>query len=244
MKILAGAVIAFALCVAAVAGDVLDQESPVEPFPFGNTGFNASADILVWQQEVTVGVAGRLSRIELFANSAGSATIGINLGAPWQTDANDFETTMLVGAGQVRTWVSIDMSASGLSFDVGDKFVIFIQGNNDGLGLIGSSFAPNGSYTAGRLWVNLPAPPRPTSNGEADFGFRTFVDDSPPGRLGDLNCDGSIDALDIEPFLVALFEPENYPQRFPDCDINLADINGDGEINALDIEPFLGVLFP
>ncbi|MCH7872282.1 MAG: hypothetical protein IID33_11335 [Planctomycetes bacterium] len=65
-----------------------------------------------------------------------------------------------------------------------------------------------------------------------------------PYMPGDLNCDGTINALDIEPFLVALFEPENYPAAYPDCDINLGDLNGDGLINALDIEPFLGVLFP
>ena len=59
-----------------------------------------------------------------------------------------------------------------------------------------------------------------------------------------MNCDGDIDAFDIEPFLVALFEPDEYPIRYPDCDINLADINGDGSIDALDIEPLLGLLFP
>ena len=61
---------------------------------------------------------------------------------------------------------------------------------------------------------------------------------------GDLNCDRSINALDIEPFLVALFDPESYAGQYPDCDINLADINGDGRIDALDIEGFLGLLFP
>ena len=65
---------------------------------------------------------------------------------------------------------------------------------------------------------------------------------------GDLNCDGVINALDIEPFLVALFDPDEYPVRFPDCDIDLADINQDGridalDIDALDIEPFLRLLF-
>ena len=50
-------------------------------------------------------------------------------------------------------------------------------------------------------------------------------------------------ALDIEPFLLALFDPAEYVNRFGGCDINLADINGDGGINALDIEPFLGLLF-
>lgn len=61
---------------------------------------------------------------------------------------------------------------------------------------------------------------------------------------GDVNCDDEVDALDIEPFLVALFEPENYPIRYPDCDIDLADTNGDGEVNTLDIEAFLELLFP
>ncbi len=64
------------------------------------------------------------------------------------------------------------------------------------------------------------------------------------GEPGDLNCDGQIDAFDIEPFLLALFEPGNYAIEYPDCDINLADINGDGSIDAFDIEPFLGILFP
>ncbi len=60
---------------------------------------------------------------------------------------------------------------------------------------------------------------------------------------GDLNCDGDINAFDIEPFLVALFDPDNYPIQYPDCDINNADINGNGAIDAFDIEPFLELLF-
>ena len=60
---------------------------------------------------------------------------------------------------------------------------------------------------------------------------------------GDLNCDGSIDAFDIEPFILALFEPATYEVLFPDCDITLGDLNRDGEVNAFDIEPFLDVLF-
>ena len=64
------------------------------------------------------------------------------------------------------------------------------------------------------------------------------------GLLGDLNCDGTVDALDIEPFLVALFDPAGYPIQYPECDINLGDINGDGDVNALDIEGFLNLLFP
>ena len=61
---------------------------------------------------------------------------------------------------------------------------------------------------------------------------------------GDLNCDCRFDAFDIEPFLVALFDPLGYPALYPDCDISLADINSDGNVDAFDIEPFLNCLFP
>ncbi|MCH7870634.1 MAG: hypothetical protein IID33_02940 [Planctomycetes bacterium] len=76
-------------------------------------------------------------------------------------------------------------------------------------------------------------------NGRVDIGSDEFGSFA----FGDLNCDGAIDALDIEPFLVALFEPGQYPGRFPNCDIELGDINADGAVDALDIEPFLDLLF-
>ena len=60
---------------------------------------------------------------------------------------------------------------------------------------------------------------------------------------GDLNCDGVVNAIDIEAFILALFDPDEYQRQYPDCDINLGDLNGDGVVNALDIEPFLGLLF-
>ncbi len=54
----------------------------------------------------------------------------------------------------------------------------------------------------------------------------------------DMNCDGEIDALDIEPFLGLLFEGDE------PCNACTGDVNGDGLIDALDIEPFLACLFP
>ena len=60
---------------------------------------------------------------------------------------------------------------------------------------------------------------------------------------GDLNCDCITNAFDIEPFILALFDPEGYQAGYPDCDRALADLNGDGIVNAFDIEPFIEVLF-
>jgi hypothetical protein len=63
-----------------------------------------------------------------------------------------------------------------------------------------------------------------------------------PAELGDLNCDCSLNAFDIEPFLVALIDPAGYAVAYPDCDIRLADVNGSGSIDSFDIEPFIDLL--
>ncbi len=64
------------------------------------------------------------------------------------------------------------------------------------------------------------------------------------GLAGDLNCDGAIDAFDIEPFILALTDPAGYAAAYPGCDHDLADVNGDGAVDAFDIEPFVGLLAP
>jgi hypothetical protein len=55
----------------------------------------------------------------------------------------------------------------------------------------------------------------------------------------DMNCDGTVTAFDIEPFLNLLFDPKATP-----CDTCTGDANGDGRIDPFDIEPFLECLFP
>ena len=62
--------------------------------------------------------------------------------------------------------------------------------------------------------------------------------------IGDVNCDGGVDAFDIEPFLLALFDLAQYTILYPNCLRSLADTNQDGQVNAFDIEGFLEILFP
>lgn len=59
------------------------------------------------------------------------------------------------------------------------------------------------------------------------------------GQPGDLNCDGAVNAFDIDPFVLALIDAEAYAEQFPACDYMLADINLDGTVNAFDIDPFV-----
>jgi hypothetical protein len=59
---------------------------------------------------------------------------------------------------------------------------------------------------------------------------------------GDLNCDGTINGYDIDPFVLALTDTTGYALAYPDCDYMLADINGDGAVNGYDIDPFVLLL--
>ncbi len=67
-------------------------------------------------------------------------------------------------------------------------------------------------------------------------------DPSPRPATGDMNCDGAVDAFDIEPFITALVDPTGYPALYPDCQLDLADVNDDGAVDAFDIEPFIALL--
>ena len=75
-----------------------------------------------------------------------------------------------------------------------------------------------------------------SGNGLGTCGSATFTIEH---ALGDMNCDGSVNALDIDPFTLAMTDPDAYATAYPDCDITNADINGDSMVNSLDIDPFI-----
>ena len=56
---------------------------------------------------------------------------------------------------------------------------------------------------------------------------------SGPPIIGDVNCDGMVDLLDVAPF-VSLIQSGAYMPK--------ADINGDGELDLLDVSPFVDLL--
>ena len=60
--------------------------------------------------------------------------------------------------------------------------------------------------------------------------------------LGDLNCDGSVNNFDIDPFVLALTDPGGYALAYPACDIMLGDTDCNGTVNNFDIDPFVECL--
>ncbi|TWT45790.1 hypothetical protein RAS1_22230 [Phycisphaerae bacterium RAS1] len=63
-----------------------------------------------------------------------------------------------------------------------------------------------------------------------------------PNAVGDMNCDGEVNILDINPFVLALSSATDYQAAYPECARELADVNDDGNVDILDINPFVQLL--
>lgn len=60
---------------------------------------------------------------------------------------------------------------------------------------------------------------------------------------GDANCDGNVNFFDIDPFVLALFDPSAYQTLFCGGDACGIDLDCSGAINFFDIDPFLDCVF-
>jgi hypothetical protein len=153
---------------------VLDQNSPFVA-ACGPGNCSGTTGVGTWQQGVTAGMTGKLDHFDIYFNLGGAATVFLNMGAPWQTDAHDFVVSTTVGTG----YVSFDVSALNLMVTSGTQFVI-------GLTPSGSTGARTGNfnpYAGGQLFHNGAVNPFVPS---ADMTFRTFVDlmtDPPPAAV-------------------------------------------------------------
>ncbi|MDX2200547.1 MAG: hypothetical protein SF069_16450 [Phycisphaerae bacterium] len=68
----------------------------------------------------------------------------------------------------------------------------------------------------------------------AEFGCRQAV--------GDVDCDGRLNADDIAAFVMALTDAANYAVHYPDCTIDNADCDGDAYVSVRDIASFVAFL--
>jgi hypothetical protein len=87
--------------------------------------------------------------------------------------------------------------------------------------------------------IEITADPAALGFAVGEFGISRLPRDT---VLGDMNCDGLLNAFDIDPFVLALTNPAGYAAAFPCCNIFAADANQDGLINSFDIDPFVQLL--
>lgn len=55
-------------------------------------------------------------------------------------------------------------------------------------------------------------------------------------RLGDMDCDGDVDAVDAAPFVLCLVDPAGYQVQYPSCDPMNADLSQDGRTDGADAQ--------
>ena len=77
-------------------------------------------------------------------------------------------------------------------------------------------------------------------NGSRFVDMGAYEFGSPP--MGDLNCDGAVNALDIHALILALLDPAGYAESYPACDIALADVDCSGVADPADIGPLVQLL--
>jgi len=78
--------------------------------------------------------------------------------------------------------------------------------------------------------------------GAWDESDATFEVTASPFTPGDMDCSGSVNVDDVEPFVLALIDPDGYVTGFPTCNLWLADLNGDSAVDGLDIQAFVQLL--
>jgi hypothetical protein len=64
----------------------------------------------------------------------------------------------------------------------------------------------------------------------------------PAYATGDVNCDESIDFADIDAFVLALIDRNDFESAFPECDWYTADVDRDGEVTFADIDGFVACI--
>jgi len=183
---------------------VLDQSSPSVQAINCNSGLH-------WQQEVIVGITGQLTSFQLQVVTAGTANIYINRGAPWQGDANEYQTAFNPTAAG---WHTFDVASLGLMFQAGDRFVIGVQGTG-GLYLQGNS----NSYP-GRLYWNG------DSYEMLDLAFRTYVLPSPAPTVTPVPTATPVPSPSPTPDVTATPAP---------C-VSTGDVNHDGQVTPGDAQ--------
>ena len=123
----------------------------------------------------------------------------------------------------------------------------------DATALIGAAGDAQGGQNAGSVYHFDLAAGDCNGNGvpdDCDISDGTSTDLNGNGRpdeceaLGDLNCDGVVDLVDIDAFVLAILRPAQYAAQYPDCDTTRADCNGDGVADLFDVDNFVALIVP
>jgi formylglycine-generating enzyme len=158
--------------------------------------------------------------------------------------------TYSIGGNHLTVWGEFENSVSPYgTFDQGGNVWEWTEQN------LGDPNNPNYFCFKGGSWNGTPLSPNTEDCLRAVWrqgiygsfrsivnGFRVALVQPAAFHVGDLNCDGSFDGADIDPFFLALGDPDAWQAAYPDCDRMLADANADGFVDGADIDAFFVLL--
>ena len=166
-----------------------------------------------------------------------------NLGAVIKIDTTT--GAIIAGAGWPNGFPNLAAQGGLSSLDDGTGDVAAIsQGTPDELGVYDEA-------TGTLIWGPINIEGQTGSNGHLGVACAIVDNDrncnGVPDEcdvMGDLNCDGVVNAFDIDPFVLALTNQPGYYAAYPNCDHLLGDCNFDCVLDAFDIDAFVAILVP
>ncbi|MEM6505065.1 MAG: PEP-CTERM sorting domain-containing protein [Planctomycetota bacterium] len=190
--------------------------------------------------------------IGVFMKGIGEATTQIFRGGTAAIDGNGTVENFTAGAsinnaGQIIFTARLTGTTGGSD----DDQALYFYDPEDGLAevvqkgdaLLGSTIT---SFSIGLIEENQRS--GLNESGQVAYGFtladgRSGIALWSPFLIGDLNDDGLLDNLDIDPFVMALIDPEGYAAAYPDRNADLVgDFNRDGVLDNLDIYGLVNAL--
>lgn len=149
---------------------ILDQFNTA----FASGTVNGGSELYQWQQGITAGIAGHLTRIDLYVyidpafGDTVASDVSITLGSPGGSDTPAWTTTTAV----LRTgWNTFDVAKAKIFVDVGDEYAIGIHGHSQSNFNPGFGFSSDDEYPGGDLFLNGST----AEHVGDDLLFRTYV---------------------------------------------------------------------
>jgi len=199
----------------------------------------------VWSQQAYI-KASNTGASDLFGYSAAVDGDRLAIGARWE----DSNATGIDGNQADNS--AINSGAAYLFSRAGGVWShhAYIKAANTGAGdVFGQSVAISGDTLvvgandedSNATGVNGNQTDNSASNSGAAYAF---VITTPCPTTGDLNCDCTLDLLDMDALVLALLDPAGYAIAYPGCDILRGDMQPDGNVDGLDVRGFLSLLIP
>lgn len=169
----------FVLCCSMVTVVLDAQKGPRQFLDQSNESvvvdlLNGGSNDYEWQQGITAGVTGQLTRIALFVaymedvGETAATQVSITPSGPWQGGTPAWTTTAVLEEG----WNTFNLTSAKIFVSAGEGFTIGIHGQsvvhqfNPGVG-----FSKGDQYAAGELFMNG----SPVGSEGNDLLFRTYV---------------------------------------------------------------------